>query len=274
MRGAAPPRLRGTLALEAALAGRPLDFCLLLLLAVGRARRVRLSAYSAANAFLDAFAARTPKRERPLAQRGLGPLVHLARGPAVVRARRARVLHDPAGSERRPAARAVRGRVAQVVVSSGDLDARLDRIRSGSRSGGMDDRQPRPPRPCTRGRSSPQTYVAPRKPVESSLATIWGEVLGLETVGVDDDFFELGGDSVLGLQVVSKANDAGYRLRASQIFEHHTIAALASVASSSAPAEATQAEVAAAGAFPAARLNQKDVDKVLARLGARGPLPK
>ncbi|WP_416520577.1 amino acid adenylation domain-containing protein [Streptomyces achromogenes] len=73
--------------------------------------------------------------------------------------------------------------------------------------------------------------VAPRNHTESELAAIWAEVLGLQpgTVGVGDNFFALGGDSIVGLQVVSKARRAGLRLTAKQIFQHQTVADLAAV---------------------------------------------
>ena len=51
-----------------------------------------------------------------------------------------------------------------------------------------------------------------RNPVEQRLAEIWRQVLGLEQVGVHDNFFELGGDSILSIQIVSRANQAGLRL--------------------------------------------------------------
>ncbi|MFB9907697.1 amino acid adenylation domain-containing protein [Allokutzneria oryzae] len=73
-------------------------------------------------------------------------------------------------------------------------------------------------------------YVAPRTPVEEKLAAIWSEVLRVDRVGVDDDFFALGGDSILSIQVVSRARRVGVRLTAKDIFVHHTIAQLAAVA--------------------------------------------
>jgi amino acid adenylation domain-containing protein/non-ribosomal peptide synthase protein (TIGR01720 family) len=73
-------------------------------------------------------------------------------------------------------------------------------------------------------------YVAPRTPAEQALAAIWAEVLRLERVGVDDGFFELGGDSILCIQVVSRARRAGVEITPRQMFEHQTIAGLAAVA--------------------------------------------
>ncbi|HKH49292.1 MAG TPA: amino acid adenylation domain-containing protein, partial [Thermoanaerobaculia bacterium] len=73
-------------------------------------------------------------------------------------------------------------------------------------------------------------FVAPRTPGERLLARLWSEVLGVERVGVHDNFFALGGDSILSIQVVSRANQAGLRLSPRQLFEHPTIAGLAAVA--------------------------------------------
>ncbi len=74
------------------------------------------------------------------------------------------------------------------------------------------------------------SFVAPRNPVEEKLAEIWRQVLGVKRISVNDNFFELGGDSILSIQVIAKANQAGLKLSPKQIFEHPTIARLASVA--------------------------------------------
>jgi hypothetical protein len=69
--------------------------------------------------------------------------------------------------------------------------------------------------------------VAPRNKAEETLAAIWRETLGLTTVGVLDNFFQVGGDSILSMRVVSRARAAGLLLTPRQIFEHQTIAGLA-----------------------------------------------
>ncbi|MCM3804719.1 non-ribosomal peptide synthase/polyketide synthase [Streptomyces sp. DR7-3] len=73
-------------------------------------------------------------------------------------------------------------------------------------------------------------HVAPRTPMERRIADIWADVLGLERVGVADNFFELGGDSILSIQVVSRARQAGLRLTTKDLFTHQSVAALATVA--------------------------------------------
>ncbi|MGH9830697.1 MAG: non-ribosomal peptide synthetase, partial [Blastocatellia bacterium] len=75
-------------------------------------------------------------------------------------------------------------------------------------------------------------YEGPCTPAERVLATIWAEVLGVGKIGIHDNFFSMGGDSILSIQVVSRAKRAGLVLSARQLFEHQTIAKLAAVAGS------------------------------------------
>jgi amino acid adenylation domain-containing protein/non-ribosomal peptide synthase protein (TIGR01720 family) len=72
-------------------------------------------------------------------------------------------------------------------------------------------------------------YRAPATPVEIILAGIFAEVLGLEQVGVDDSFFDLGGDSISAIQVVVRAHGAGLVGRPRDIFVQQTVARLARV---------------------------------------------
>ena len=66
--------------------------------------------------------------------------------------------------------------------------------------------------------------------IEKALARVWSDVLGLDQVGVGDNFFELGGDSILSIQIVSRAKTEGILFTAQQLFENQTIAELARVA--------------------------------------------
>jgi len=83
-------------------------------------------------------------------------------------------------------------------------------------------------------------YVAPCNEVEQTLADIWQELLGVEQIGIHDNFFDLGGDSVLGIQVSARANQAGLRLTPKQLFEYPTIAEIAAVAGTLQPIQAEQ----------------------------------
>ncbi|MFI5511751.1 amino acid adenylation domain-containing protein, partial [Mycobacterium sp. NPDC051804] len=73
-------------------------------------------------------------------------------------------------------------------------------------------------------------YRAPESAVEEILAGIYAQVLGMERVGVDDSFFELGGDSILSMQVVARARAAGLVCRPKDLFAEQTVARLARVA--------------------------------------------
>ncbi len=72
-------------------------------------------------------------------------------------------------------------------------------------------------------------YRAPADAVEEILSGIYAEVLGVERVGVDDSFFDLGGDSILSMQVVARARAAGLTCRPRDVFVEQTVARLASV---------------------------------------------
>ena len=85
-----------------------------------------------------------------------------------------------------------------------------------------------------------KTYVAPQTIVEKQLAIIWAEVLGLENVGIFDNFFTLGGDSILSIQVIAKATLIGLHLTPKQLFQHQTIAKLAAVAGTTRKVRAEQ----------------------------------
>src|SRR5205823_4290197 len=87
------------------------------------------------------------------------------------------------------------------------------------------------------------SYVAPRNAAEETLAAIWAQVLRVDRVGVHDNFFELGGDSILAIQVIARANEAGVRLTPKQLFQHQTIAQLAHVAGTAKAIEAEQGVV-------------------------------
>ncbi|AZQ32224.1 amino acid adenylation domain-containing protein [Streptomyces cyaneochromogenes] len=72
----------------------------------------------------------------------------------------------------------------------------------------------------------------PRTEREKLLCGLFAEVLGLGglgDVGIDDGFFDLGGDSIMSIQLVSRARRAGYELSVRDVFEHRTVAALAEV---------------------------------------------
>ena len=83
------------------------------------------------------------------------------------------------------------------------------------------------PRPDQARPEFENALVEPRTTAEKLLAGIWAQMFGIDKVGINDNFFELGGDSIIGLQIIAKANQSGFRLAPQQIFQHQTIAELA-----------------------------------------------
>ncbi|MCA0973316.1 amino acid adenylation domain-containing protein [Halomonas denitrificans] len=72
-------------------------------------------------------------------------------------------------------------------------------------------------------------YVAPRTALEQSLCEHWASALGLERVGIEDDFFQIGGDSIIAIQLVGRLRQAGIRLQGRDLFEASRIASLAAL---------------------------------------------
>ena len=81
---------------------------------------------------------------------------------------------------------------------------------------------------------SAHSQRAPRTPQEAMLCGLFAEVLGLARVGVEDNFFALGGDSIVSIQLVSRARRAGLSITPRAVFQHQTVAALAAVAGAAA----------------------------------------
>jgi amino acid adenylation domain-containing protein/non-ribosomal peptide synthase protein (TIGR01720 family) len=88
-----------------------------------------------------------------------------------------------------------------------------------------------------------ENYVAPQTAIETQLTQIWSAVLGLNQVGIHDNFFAIGGDSILSLQIVARAGQAGIQITPKQLFSHQSIAELAAVAQMGASVIAEQGMV-------------------------------
>jgi non-ribosomal peptide synthase protein (TIGR01720 family) len=87
---------------------------------------------------------------------------------------------------------------------------------------------------------APGQYVAAQSGVECRLSKVWADALRVDRVGINDNFFELGGDSILCIQVVSRAKAAGVHITVKQLFENQTIAQLAAVATEASVVHAEQ----------------------------------
>ncbi|MGW7155526.1 amino acid adenylation domain-containing protein, partial [Streptomyces sp. NPDC054887] len=81
------------------------------------------------------------------------------------------------------------------------------------------------------------TYVAPRNPVEERIAAVWGRVLGLEKVGVEDNFFDLGGHSIKAIALVGALRAEGFEAGVRDVFQHRTVAGLATALAGTEPGQ-------------------------------------
>jgi aryl carrier-like protein len=84
------------------------------------------------------------------------------------------------------------------------------------------------PVPAQSDLASHETYVAPRNEKEEILANIWKDVLRCDRVGIYDNFFSLGGDSIMSIQIAARANNEGIHITASNILRNPTVASLSS----------------------------------------------
>jgi amino acid adenylation domain-containing protein len=94
--------------------------------------------------------------------------------------------------------------------------------------------------------TQPTQYVAPRTPIEEKLVSIWTEVLSIERIGVEDNFFMLGGHSLMATQLIGRIRNAfGYELPLRRLFQTPTISGLASAIYESQTTNADDEEFAA-----------------------------
>ena len=230
-------KVEGLWALEEALAGRDLDFCLLFSSLSTVLGGLGFAAYSAANGYLDSFAHRHnadfPEqpwtsvdwdgweyRDPTLADEdqpvdNLGGLVMSAE-ESVEAFRRALFLRA----------------VAQLVVSTGDLEGRLEtwypaaqqsEVEEGAGEAAEGAGSAAGPRP-----ELANPFVAPGDEVEEEVARIWRGLLGIDPVGIHDHYFELGGDSLLATQMISRLRAAFHiQLGLADLFAKPTVSGIA-----------------------------------------------
>jgi acyl transferase domain-containing protein/acyl carrier protein len=231
------PKVAGTAALYDALADRKLDFLALFSSAVVAIGGLGESDYSAANCFLDAFAAASATDGIPVVAIDWGPwrrdawqaaaLASMPELRATMRELRDRFgITDEEGTEL--LSRIIGSGLPQVLVLPQDVGAFAARWSSfagidslsGRPASGI--RYPRPELACD--------YVAPRTDVERTVARTWADNLGLEKVGVDDVFFELGGNSLIGLTIITRLErEFGSKIPAATLFEAPTVRTLSAL---------------------------------------------
>ena len=286
------PKIHGLLVLEKLLQDTELDFCLLLSSLSSVLGGLGFASYSAANIFMDAFVQQHNQKNK---------VAWLSVNWDSWKIGEATKNNDFLGSNLAEfAIKSEEGieifkrilswsEIHQVVVSTGELQSRINQWlkpkslqeRTASKKVNSSSVYSRP--------NLPNAYVAPRNEVEQKLAGIWQELLGIELVGIHDNFFQLGGDSIVSTQIVFKAKEIGLQLMPKQLFEHQTIAELATVAGMLPTIQSEQGletgqpplthrlsesaqsskEGYTPSDFPKAQLNQKDLDKFLAKINRR-----
>jgi acyl transferase domain-containing protein/acyl carrier protein len=230
------PKVEGLLVLEELFRHRDLDFILLLSSLSGVLGGLGLLSYSAANIYLDAFAAQQNQLNR-VSQSGRIPWISVNwdawQFPGQEEMFRqsapqgAEFLYPAEGVE--CLFRILERAPGQIVVSTSDLKARIDKwIRLESVR-----RKPAAPQEPAAGTlharpNLSSQFVAPRTEVERKLTGIWEQILGITPIGIYDKFFELGGHSLLAIQLISRMRDTFHvELSAQRLFEAPTITQLA-----------------------------------------------
>lgn len=228
------PKVHGTELLSTLLRDDKLDFFLLCSSLRAYTGGAGSAAYSAANCFLDAFAQASESDDGPLTITvdwdgwiGIGmsePATSLdGESEAVDLSMSAeegveafqRILSDP---------------LPQVIVSTCSFQAVMDQHSSLNHPEMIDEYTANRKAAMLHPRPELETtYTAPQNRVEKTLANIWSDLLGVEKIGRDDNFFDLGGDSVVSIQIIVRARQAGLQFTPKDVFEHQTIAGLAAV---------------------------------------------
>jgi acyl carrier protein len=242
LRAVLAPKVLGARHLDELTRDDPLDWFVLYSSAAGVLGSPGQAGYSAANAFLDAFAHHRRAAGRPALSVDWGPWAKagMAAGPVeTAQQRRLRtgtgVIEPDEGLD--VLERLVLGGRTQAVVVAFELrhllqfyptqlglalfaEVAADATRLKSVA----------VQSTARPRTSAE-YVAPRGDLERRIAAIWQRSLGIEAVGVHDSFFELGGDSVFGNQILIEIGRAlGVRIDPATAFEGFTVARLAELA--------------------------------------------
>ena len=215
-------KVDGTRVLAELLAGRSLDFCLLFSSNASVLGGIGAIAYAAANSFLDAFADRQSST-------GSTPWIsvswdgwQLAAGARLGSFRSSLDRYSMTPAEGLEALRRVVERVpsGHVVVSTGELRSRLAESEVMER----DEAAAGPSMAPARRPGS----AAPTNEIEERVAAVWSALLGLDEIGIDDNFFDLGGSSLIGLRVVARLKrELGLEIPMVKLFEGPTIRSFA-----------------------------------------------
>lgn len=206
------PKVKGTLVLAELFRDGDLDFCVFCSSVSAIYGDYAQVDYSAANAFLDAYARKYGQEKRILAinwnmWREVGMGVN-SQVPVRLQQHRDEELRLGISPDegKEAFARILAGSLPQVIVSPREItirgykDKEVESAAQVARVASDKRRRPRP--------DLPTEYVVPANPTERTIAEMWQDLLGIDTVGVHDNFFELGGSSALIPGVISRMKSA------------------------------------------------------------------
>ncbi len=224
-------KVHGLPVLEKVLHGRDHKFCLMLSSLSSVLGGMEFAVYAAANIFIDTFVRKHNQRDRETWLSvnwdawNLDEEVRQGRRPGALAGDSA--IDPKSGGEALERVLSI-GPVSQIVISTSDLYARLERWVSFKDSQavatvGKSEISVLHPRP-----NLPTAYIAPSNELEQDLADTWRELLGIEQVGSKDNFFELGGHSLLATMLMSRLRkEFGVELSLRSFFESPTVSGLA-----------------------------------------------
>ncbi len=211
------PKVQGTEWIRECLAVAELDFVLLCSSISALIPSIGLSDYAAANAYLDGFAAvyDDTRGTRILSVnwdtwRDVGMAVHMQLPAALAHLREDNLKHAIGSAEAADVFdRVLFSPVSQVLVSTRDFNAlqRLTAQAIADLQEGMNSARPHPAMSVHARPDSLDDFVPAGDEIEQFIVTTWQELLGVEPIGIHDDFFKLGGHSLLGTQVLARMRE-------------------------------------------------------------------
>ena len=231
------PKVKGALVLAKLFAGRELDFLVIYSSIASILGEFGQADYCGANAFLDALAQARSSQAGPYTVvinwdiwQETGLAVHTEVPPHLRQWRQEMLAKGILNSEGVDIfERVLQSDVPQVIVSTQDLAGRIELGKSFTGESFLEElRKSGEAQPHSSRRVLGTSYVAAGSNLEQQIAEVWQRVLGAEQIGVNDNFFDLGGNSLLGLQLVSElSRELGLAIAPVTLFEFPTVKALA-----------------------------------------------
>ncbi|WP_193200008.1 type I polyketide synthase [Nostoc sp. MG11] len=252
------PKIHGLFILEKILQNKEIDFCILLSSLSSVLGGLGFVAYSSANIFLDAFVQKYhPNNSTPWMSINWDgwqfdselKVTELALTPAEGIKVWQRILS--------------RSDVNQWVVSTGDLQARIDQwIKLKS----LGDQKSLKSTASFTHHTRPNlrnAYIAPTNEIEQTITNLWQDILGIKPIGITDDFFELGGNSLMAIQIISRLRDIYLvDLSIANFFETSTILNSAQIILQAQISD-MDSEILAQTLAELAQLSEEDVQQIL-----------